>query len=126
MSSSAAQDVQYIITNQWNFLSHNHGSNSHLGRPRPLPAGAGGPSPPDLGFFTVSSTDRIKQAASVAAVMALIFTMAGSQTHASKLSAMSSLFISTPYHMPPKQRRKKIKVLCEQTRELTHDFLDYV
>ena len=21
---------------------------------------------------------------------------------------------------------KKIKVLCEQTRELTHDFLDYV
>ena len=22
--------------------------------------------------------------------------------------------------------KKKIKVLCEQTRELTHDFLDYV
>ena len=24
------------------------------------------------------------------------------------------------------QYRKEIKVLCEQTRELTHDFLDYV
>ena len=25
-----------------------------------------------------------------------------------------------------RQKRNEIKVLCEQTRELTHDFLDYV
>ena len=25
-----------------------------------------------------------------------------------------------------KRLEKKIKVLCEQTREVTHDFLDYV
>jgi len=50
------------------------------------------PSPaPDFGFFTVSSTDNIKQAASEAAVIALIFTTAGSQTHVSILSAKSSL-----------------------------------
>lgn len=80
---------------------------SHLGRPRPRPIPpGGGPSPPDLGFFTVSSTDRIRQAASVAAVMALIFTMAGSQTQASKLSAMSSLLMSTPYHVPPELNKK--------------------
>ena len=85
-------------------------SYSHLGRPRPLPADGGGPSPPDLGFFTVSSTDRIKQAASVAAVMALILTMAGSHTQASKLSAISSLLMSTPYHLPPKWREHKTKM----------------
>ena len=27
---------------------------------------------------------------------------------------------------PSRSELKQIKVLCEQTRELTHDFLDYV
>lgn len=49
----------------------------------------------------VSSTDRMRQAASEAAVRALVRTMDGSQTHAAKLSAMSSLLMSTPYHIPP-------------------------
>lgn len=53
------------------------------------------------GFLIVSSTDRMRQAASDAAVRALIRTMDGSQTQALKLSAMSSLLMSTPYHMPP-------------------------
>ena len=62
---------------------------SHIGLPRPLPIPPIGipppgipPSPcPDLGFFTVSSTDKIKQAASLAAVIAFILTTAGSHTH---------------------------------------------
>lgn len=55
--------------------------------PRPLPRpGIPLPGPPwpsgpsDFGFLTVSSTDSTRQAASVAAVSALIFTSAGSQT----------------------------------------------
>ena len=55
------------------------------------------PPPPALGFLTVSSTERTRQVASEAAVMALILTMAGSQTQAEKLSAMSSARMSTPY-----------------------------
>ena len=43
-------------------------------------------------------------AASEAAVKALIFTMAGSHTQASKLSVMSSLLMSTPYHLNPECR----------------------
>ena len=61
----------------------------YIGLPLPLPMPPIGIPPPgipwspcpDLGFLTVSSTDRIKQAASLAAVIALIFTTAGSQTH---------------------------------------------
>ena len=30
------------------------------------------------------------------------------------------------YVILKKKEEKKIKLLCEQTRELTHDFLDYV
>ena len=74
-----------------------------------MPPG-GGPSPPDLGFLTVSSTDKMRQAASVAAVMALVFTTAGSHTHASKLSAMSSLLMSTPYHKPPENGKVQLKM----------------
>lgn len=55
----------------------------------------------DLGFWMVSSTERMRQAASHAAVMALVFIMAGSHTHDSKLSAMVSLVMSTPNHMFP-------------------------
>jgi len=50
-----------------------------------------------LGFLTVSSTDRIRQVASEAAVRALIFMTAGSHTQAAKLSAISSFKMSTPY-----------------------------
>merc|ERR1719154_91085 len=77
----------------------------YMGLPLPLPMG-GMPPPiwsapwPLLGFFTVSSTLRSRQAASEAAVMALDLTIAGSQTQASKLSAMSSLRTSTPYQVP--------------------------
>ena len=49
----------------------------------------------------VSSTERMRAAASEAPVRALSFTMAGSHTQASKLSAMSSRLMSTPYHLPP-------------------------
>ena len=52
-----------------------------MGRPLPLPGGP--PSPPALGFLIVSSTDSIRQVASPAAVIALIFTIDGSHTNAS-------------------------------------------
>ena len=55
----------------------------------------------DVGFLTVSSTEMMRHAASEAAVMALIFTIAGSHTAAAKLSEMSSLYTSTPNHCPP-------------------------
>lgn len=65
----------------------------------PRPIGACGISPPpDLGLLMVSSTERIMQQASQAAVNALILITDGSQTNASKLSAMCSLRMSTPYH----------------------------
>ena len=69
------------------------------------------PSGDDLGFFTVSSTDKMRQAASDAAVSALIFITAGSHTHASKLSAMSSLLMSTPNHVPPTNSHKSQQLL---------------
>lgn len=56
----------------------------------------------DFGLFMVSSTERIKHAASQAAVNALILMIDGSHTQASKLSAMCSLLMSTPYQMLPK------------------------
>ena len=68
--------------------------------PRPMGAPAIGISPA-LGLLMVSSTERIIQAASAAAVNALILIIEGSQTHSRKLSAISSLVISTPYHWPP-------------------------
>lgn len=86
--------------------THNYKTNKskaslkiYIGRPRPLPA----PwlSPPLRGFFIVSSTDKIKHAASEAAVSALIFTTAGSHTQASKLSAISSWRMFTPNQVPP-------------------------
>ncbi len=74
------------------------------GRPLPLLGpgrAAWGSLAPDLGFLIVSSTERIRAAASEAAVRALILTTAGSQTQASKLSAMSSFMMSTPNHRKP-------------------------
>jgi hypothetical protein len=58
----------------------------------------------DLGLLIVSSTDRIKLAASQAAVKALILMIEGSQTHAMKLSVMCSLLMSTPYQMLPESQ----------------------
>ena len=55
----------------------------------------------------VSSTDIIRVAASMAPVMALVLTIEGSHTHASKLSAMSSCVMSTPYHFLPGDGRGK-------------------
>ncbi|KAG7243262.1 hypothetical protein INR49_011708 [Caranx melampygus] len=79
------------------------------GLPRPLPLPPpGGPSTELRGFLMVSSTDRMRQAASEAAVRALMRTMDGSHTQEAKLSAMSSLLMSTPYHIPP----------CRETREM--------
>lgn len=57
----------------------------------------------DFGFLIVSSTDRIKVAASMAPVMELRLTIAGSQTNAEKLSAMSSHVMSTPNHILPRE-----------------------
>lgn len=71
------------------------------GLPRPRPAGPGGASMELRGFLMVSSTDRMRQAASDAAVSALMRTIEGSHTQSTKLSAMSSLLMSTPYHIPP-------------------------
>lgn len=79
-------------------------------RARPIPpAGMGGPA---FGFslwlfLMVSSTDKIKQAASTAAAKALVLTKAGSHTKASKLSWVVSLWISTPYHLWPREKDKK-------------------
>lgn len=67
----------------------------------PGPTGASSTGFFDSGFLIVSSTLKIKQAASVAAVIALLFTSAGSQTHFSKLFAISSLEISTPAQISP-------------------------
>lgn len=75
-----------------------------MGRPRPRPIPPGGPpSPPACGFLIVSSTESIRQVASDAAIIAFILTTDGSQTNASKLSAISSFRTSTPYHFPPEK-----------------------
>lgn len=52
----------------------------------------------DFGFLTVSSMDRIVQAASVAALRAFTFTINGSHTKDLKLSPIP-LLMSTPMYM---------------------------
>ena len=92
---------QYVMTEQFVYMG--------LPRPRPPP-----PCCSAFGFLMVSSTDRMRQAASDAAVSALILTTAGSHTYDFMLSAMSSLRMSTPNHVPPaidsdsRMRRNKI------------------
>ena len=86
-----------------------------MGLPLPLPrpaAGPLGPSTVDLGFLTVSSTDRIRQAASEAAVKALTLTREGSHTQASKLSVIPSLMMSTPNHFPPDTFNQQCYINC--------------
>lgn len=83
-------------------------------RPIPMPPPAMGGSPA-LGLFIVSSTDRIMQAASAAADSALILIIEGSQTHCSKLSEISSLVISTPYHWPPAKIKPLIFFLIQNS-----------
>ena len=74
----------------------------YLGGRRPrLPTGGPEGSTELLGFRMVSSTERMRLAASVAPVMALSLTTAGSHTKASKLLVMLSLVMSTPYHILP-------------------------
>lgn len=70
--------------------------------PRPMPPlGAPPPCPwSALGFLIVSSTERMRQVASLAAVSALILTTEGSHTQPSKLSDISSVITFTPYHLP--------------------------
>jgi hypothetical protein len=63
----------------------------------------------DLGFLTVSSIDKIVQAAYVAAFNALILTSSGSQTNVSKLFP-TPVLISTPKYIfstPPLAKYKK-------------------
>lgn len=71
----------------------------------------------DFGFLMVSSTESTRQAASEAAVRAFFLTIEGSQTQASRLSATSSLLISTPYHLAPNENRK-VKLSINRTLEL--------
>lgn len=52
-------------------------------------------------FRTVSSTDRIRQAASVAAVYALVLMRVGSHTKFAKVSHALSFVMSTPNHLCP-------------------------
>ena len=91
---------------EWLVIVSKVAQHSYRGRPlpRPLappPGSALGASWFDFGLRMVSSTDRMRAAASHAAVRALIFTTAGSQTQASKLSTMSSCKMSTPNQMKP-------------------------
>uniref|UniRef100_A0A1A9W6R4 Uncharacterized protein n=1 Tax=Glossina brevipalpis TaxID=37001 RepID=A0A1A9W6R4_9MUSC len=86
-----------------NVVEHNMG----LPTPRPIGPPAAGASAA-LGLLIVSSTDNIMQAASAAAVKALILIIDGSQTHSRKLSEMSSFIISTPYHWQPKSARQYV------------------
>lgn len=58
----------------------------------------------DFGLLIVSSTDMIIQAASDAAVSALMRIIDGSHTQASKLSAMSSCMTSTPNQQLPRMK----------------------
>mmetsp|Transcript_18697 Transcript_18697/g.20876 ORF Transcript_18697/g.20876 Transcript_18697/m.20876 type:complete len:210 (-) Transcript_18697:45-674(-) len=69
-----------------------------------MPPGIPGPpwgSLPLPGFLTVSSMERIRHAASVAASKLLSFTTTGSQRKLFIVSHTSSLMMSTPNHWPP-------------------------
>ena len=61
----------------------------------------------EAAFRTVSSTERIKQAASVAAVKELVLMRVGSQTKLANVSHAVSFAMSTPYHLCPKKRKEK-------------------
>lgn len=86
--------------------------NIYMGRPMPRPGACG--SPPDFGLLMVSSTDKIMQVASQAACKALILMTDGSQTQASKLSAMVSLPMSTPYQQLPGMEKEERRFFSEK------------
>mmetsp|Transcript_29041 Transcript_29041/g.78210 ORF Transcript_29041/g.78210 Transcript_29041/m.78210 type:complete len:283 (+) Transcript_29041:296-1144(+) len=70
-------------------------------RPMPLPPGFMPASAPSLlGLRTVSSTLRMRQAASVALWMALYLTNEGSHTNALKVSTTPPVLTSTPKFLP--------------------------
>ena len=88
----------------------------NMGLPRPLPApglltGLLSSGVVDLAFLMDSSTERMRQQASLAALNALILTRAGSHTKAAMLSAMSSFIMSTPYHIPPAKGQLLVRKL---------------
>eukprot|EP00879_Flechtneria_rotunda_P033355 GHRR01036935.1.p1 GENE.GHRR01036935.1~~GHRR01036935.1.p1 ORF type:complete len:153 (-),score=28.89 GHRR01036935.1:456-914(-) len=68
--------------------------------PMPLPGMAAASGASLRGFLTVSSTERIRQAASVALCMAFSLTSAGSQTKASYVLTTPPVFTSTPKYLP--------------------------
>mmetsp|Transcript_37367 Transcript_37367/g.116831 ORF Transcript_37367/g.116831 Transcript_37367/m.116831 type:complete len:244 (-) Transcript_37367:1164-1895(-) len=68
--------------------------------PRPTPLASAAPGCSERGLRTVSSMERITQAASDAAANEFILFAAGSQTPLSKVSVMPSTSTSTPYHLP--------------------------
>merc|ERR1712097_188036 len=86
-----------------------HTEDSHYRMPLPLPPlpplpptpGAPGFSFSDAGLRTVSSTLRIRQAASVAAVIAFLLTSAGSQINLSQVLQMPSFSMSMPAFASP-------------------------
>ena len=97
-----------------------HSDLVYLGGRRPrLPTGGPGCSEELLGLRMVSSTERMRLAASTAPVMALSLTTAGSQTNASKLLAMVSLVMSTPYHILPMVKQS------DETTTRTHSLSSY-
>ena len=98
----------------------------YMGLPMPRPGIWGASPPPLFGLLIVSSTERIRQAASQAAVRALILTTAGSQTQLSKLSAMSSLLMSTPYQHLPEWCfwRSLFRMLVASNPALSHSCLE--
>lgn len=95
------------------YINDDRGVAYIMGRPIPRPGIIGGASPPAFGLLIVSSTDRIRHVASPAACNAFILITDGSQTHASKLSAICSFVISTPNHVLPEndQNEKAIHKL---------------
>jgi hypothetical protein len=58
----------------------------------------------EAAFRTVSSTERIRQAASVAAVNELVLMRVGSHTKFANVSHALSFVISTPNHLWPAKR----------------------
>lgn len=88
--------------------------------------GPWGASCEDRGDLIVSSTERIRHAASDAAVKALILTIAGSHTHAMKLSAMSSLMTSTPNHLPPVNVNKKLVKKWRHERKYIYEWINKI
>ena len=109
-------------------------------RPLPLPGGADVPSKRPAaaacycslaGLRIVWSTDRMVQAASVAALSTFILTISGSQTNASYMSFTVPWRTSTPYHLPPSTSVEwsylnLLRISVESIPELSANYLGIV